>query len=92
MELPVCYFTMPDGSSLRATFVISGFSWVRIQIEEKRGRWLSSRWVVCNHVYSGKAERLMDFVGFPKERIHAWAKREVEEWHEYSKVLKAYRP
>jgi hypothetical protein len=53
---------------------------------------LSHRWEVKTHPCFGRANRLIDFVAFPAERVRSWAEKEAKAWHEYSKVLKAYEP
>ena len=91
MELPVLYFTTTDGTELRATIYISGFSFVRIHISERVGRFFP-RWVVQTHSCFGDVARLREFITYPKDRVHRWAEREAKDWHEYSKTLKAYKP
>lgn len=92
MEFPVLYFTMPDGTELRATFKISGFDWVHIDIAELQGWWVFQSWVVKTHPYSGRSVRLSNFVALPKSEVARWAETEAKAWHKYSKILKAYKP
>lgn len=92
MEFPTLYFTMDDGTKLRATFRVSGFDYVRVDIAEQVGRWIFRKWVIKSHPTAGYPERLMDFCGYSAERVSRWAKKEAVAWHEYAKVLKAYKP
>lgn len=92
MEFPVIYFTMDDGTRLRATFRISGYTFVRIDISERTASWFSTRWDVKTDPMFGDAKRLHDFIRLTKEDVRFWAEREAKAWHEYSKVLKAYKP
>lgn len=92
MEFPVLYFTMDDGTELRATFSISGFDWVHIDVAELSGFWLFRHWSVKTNPYSGRSLRLRDFINLTKAEIETWAKKEAVAWHEYSKVLRAYKP
>lgn len=92
MEFPVLYFTMPDGTELRATFNIHGFDFVRIDISEQVNGLLAHRWEIKTHPYSGRARRLVDFCALPAATVKSWAEQEAKAWYEYSKVLKAYKP
>lgn len=92
MQFPVLYFTMPDGTKLRVTFSVAGFDWVRIDVAEQEGFWLFRYWSIKTHPWSGRSVQLRKFINMPKADIEAWARQEAVAWHEYSKVLKAYKP